>query len=500
MNSKKKLAVLGIAVLATFIFTITYAQPVISYNNSRLSVATPSIDYQVFQGNKTPFSKVFLETGSGAFFIFQTTGYQQQTIPSPLQRWYYKSNAAQQLVAQTAFYYDTIRRPPHASTNSIISENTPGLNPMQTLTGSNYITVTNAVGKNILPNDTMTIAISYKNTPSPSIDDASGYNQSVMAFFYNSYENDKLFKTIPTGSTPLYSFHGGNIKPVRMHNGESVISLGTLPSSIQQKLIDYKANYSDAVYFGVPYNPNGIEKNIFISLVPSSADDIIETNGGYYKAVLIDYGLPLPTVNTFEQDLITNAVSHDPNGINTTPHCLSVSSPPANKKIDYEIGFENDGTGSAKTIIIEASIPLGIQFPERKIKELKNIKGLRCKIGDSNVDVDWIGSPMTISEKGQRKCTYEFKPDSRKIIFRIVNAQLSHQPGPFGKNNIGSINFSLFTYLKENVKNMPDCMYSAVSIKFDDNKPVVPPPSRVKIDCKNAKDCLPVFIDPTKGK
>ncbi len=496
MNSKKKVAVLGITVLASFIFSVAYTQPIISYANNRFSVATPAIDYQVFEGSKTPFSKVFLETGSGAFFIFQTAGYQQQTIPSPLQRWYYKSNGTQQAVAQRASYYDTFRIPPHASTSIFNSENTLGQNPIQNLAGSNYITLTNAVGKNILPNDTMTIALTYKNIPS-SGDDVSQYNQSVIAFFYNSGENNKLFKIIPTGSNDFYSIYGGNIKPVRIHNGESIISLGALPGSIQQKLNDYKLlrNYSDAVYFSVPYNPNGIEKNIFISLVPSSADDITEANGGFYKAVLIDYnnGATLQTVKEFEQDLITSGMSHDPNSINTTPHCLPNHSSAANKKIDYKIEFENDGTASAETIIIETSIPLGIQFPER------NINGLKCKIGGSDVDVDWVGSPQLHLGKGYRKCFYELRPQERKIVFRIVNAKLSHQPGPFKKNNIGNIEFSLLTYKPGNAANIPQCMYSAVSIKFDDNTPVIPDPSRVMVDCKK-NICPPVYIDPTKGK
>ncbi|MEP7255837.1 MAG: hypothetical protein ABI666_08660 [Ferruginibacter sp.] len=488
MNRKKIFATLGLTVLIAVIFTSAKAQQLINYSNNIFTITAPAIDPQVFKG-KTPYTKAFLETGSGAFFILPASN---NTPPPFSQTWYYKQNGAPQPVVQLATFYDTIRRPPHGSSLIINAMNTQGQNSVQNLVSTSYITVTNAVNDGILPLDTMTIAITYKNTPLPA-ENIGVYTNSVIAFFYNNTDNPTLFRPVPTDNT-TYHYYGADVKPIRMHNGETLTTYDALPNAIKNLMrINGRGYYANEVYITAPYIPDGKEKNIFLSLASSSLENIQTQNVGSYKAVLIDYNNSGGAiVKVFDRLLVTNLTSHDPNHIITTPCCLDGYSAFAGVKIDYDIQFVNDGRAAATLIKDTVTIPRGIQFPSSG----ENL--FTCTIGGDKLIVLREGGTVLVQGKNPRYCSYRLDPDAGKIYFTIHNARLSNNPGLFARNNVGNIKFSLKT--NPDGSGIQQCMYSRVSIKFDDNPPIHKN-CLIRIHCKSGIQCADVdFNDPKKGQ
>ncbi len=493
MNSRKRLLRLFFLVLVHGIFLPAKAQPVIGYSNNIFNITTPAIDSQVIKGN-LPYTKVFFETGSGAFYILQTNTFHQATLN---QIWYYKQNGTAQTVAQLATYYDTIRRPPYGSSSIINTVNTPGQNTVQNILRSGYIKLTNAVNNTILASDTMTVALTYKNTPQLPGDDVGGYNSSVVAFFYNDTNNPGLFNTVPPGNTPPYNFNGTNVLPIRLGPGQVIKPLSYFPPKIRDSLQAQRtaSGYSGAIYILVPYDPANPEKHIFLSLTTSTLTGVATETPGLYKAVLIDYNISgAPSiVKKYEETMVTNLASHDPNFIVTVPRCLGNFVSPVNKKISYKVQFLNDGKATAESIKVVVSIPLGMQFPTTET----NISPL-CIVGPDTVSVYRWDAQVVFPEKKPRYVRYWLNPDTREITFKIYNSRLLHRPGIFGlNNNVGSIEFSVKT--NANAAYVRECMYSKALIYFDDNK-AVKCGFTTTIECKPGYKCPPVFEDPNKGK
>jgi hypothetical protein len=484
MDSKKTIIILGLTSLFIAFFISANAQYPIRYKSNIFLITAPAIDYQLLQ-NRTPYAKAFLETGSGAFFILNSSGYEQQ--PLPQQPWYFKSTGMVQPVLQFSTFYDTIGRPPRSYSLILSSENTQGTNPIQHFLGTQYVTLTNAVSNSILPNDTMTTAITYKNFPSPYTGEFDGYSQSMIGFFYNNSDNTKLFQPIPNATDLTYNFNGTNVRPIRIPNGEEIRAFDALPSSIQDIMRTNFTGYSNMLYFKVPYIPNGVERNIFLSMIPSSILNIDTANPGSYKVVLVDYNnaATLSTVNTFTQSLVTNLSSHDPNFIIASPGCLGHLT--TGRKIDYEIQFVNDGRAMANTIKDTVSIPAGINLVDNGVRQFT------CILGGDTVPVFKENSLVI---KGKRLCFYRVDTYARKIYFTIQSAGLSNYAGWFGKKNVGTIKFSLKTNPEPG--RVYQCMYSTVAIKFDDNKPVRDT-CLIRINCKPDIKCPITFNDPGAG-
>jgi hypothetical protein len=460
MNSKKKLTVIYFTLIATIFITSSKAQLQLSYDNSNksYSITIPEIPYQLIQG-RTPYTKALLETGTGAFFTFQTSGRLEQTFSTS---WYYNTNAIVQPIVSLYSFYDTFPPPKHGISFNFNPTPSSKTNPVQNiLTTGQFIKTTNCIGDTIIPNDTMTLAVTYKNSSSNS--DGCSYNQSVIAVFYNSPDNTNLFAQVPTDNT-TYNFNGTAVKPLRKHNGETVTALSSMPSAIQSILNSSGGGFSKALYMTAPYISGGAERNFFMSLVPNPVPANYQSQTGTVKAVLIDYNSSNPSNcyngTSFSQIFEVSLTSRDPNSITIAPDLFPNLSSAVNKPIDYKIHFENEGPGRANRILIAASIPNGIQFPTSG-EEI-----FICKIGDDEVAVVEGSQPLSV-EKKNRSCTYRLDPINRKIYFSIINAQLSGTVGLKGKNNIGEISFSLKT---NSNRNIPKTMSSQVSVIFDDNK------------------------------
>ena len=89
---------------------------------------------------------------------------------------------------------------------------------------------------------------------------------------------------------------------------EEIKTFDELPGSIQDSMRKNFTGYSNTLYFKVPYIPNGIEKDIFLSTVPSSLSNIETASPGFYKVVLVDYKnvATLSNIHTFEEYLVIN--------------------------------------------------------------------------------------------------------------------------------------------------------------------------------------------------
>jgi uncharacterized repeat protein (TIGR01451 family) len=473
MTSKKKLSAFCFTALTTFVFTIAKAQPVISYNNNTFSITTPPIAHPQIPGIN-PHTNVFFETGTGAFFRFSTNtpdgvpSYQQKTFTKI---WNFSpSDNFQPPFVQINRFYDTIRIPPHAaSILNFYPVTNSNSNPSQNELAGQFLKITTSVSSpgtgvsTVIPGDTMTVALTYKNT----IGYSYSYNKSIIAFFYNSSANPNVFGTIPTGNDAF--FNGQTVPALRMHKGESVLTetdISNLPTAIKTQLYKKMNGYTKALYISVPYIASEPERNIFISMAPNLASSYYTGTSSSVKAVLIDYkDLNAGNVTEFSQSFYIDFQSRDPNGILTSPSCLDSFPGPTNKPIKYNVDFQNDGEGVAQNVKVTVFIPEGIPFPS---SGLLNITAMVKQ-------QDPLFEKYTVATENFRN-TYQFVTTrihksgvihtQRKIIFRMPGIQL---PGKINQpaNELirhGNISFTLYTH--KNRDSIPNCMYSDISIVF----------------------------------
>ncbi len=521
MNSKKKLAALGFTILAIIIFVTAKAQPTFNWDNNQFRISTPAIPVQ--DKTKPPYTNIFLETGDGAFFTFTTNvvgGAPSYQIKNFFQTWHFNpTKPVKQPVIQLNTYYDTIRIPPLsksiANFNPVRSTGT-NMQTQNPLTVNEFLRITPSTNR-IIPNDKMTIAITYKN--SVYGDDVIQYNRSILAFYYNGLENPNIFSEIPTGiNAEPYLFDGVPVPALRKHNDETFLTIGQIPGSVRQKLMKMNLGYNKALYLSVPYDPSIDKRNIFLTLSPVSL--LLNTDLGTsnytstqssVKAVLIDYICTNPNLpdcgiffNATEliQPFGIDLVSRDPNKIYTTPNCFNCdsslfatsfmcSTTYTKKPIDYKITFENIGAGMAKEIVIKVSIPKGIKFP--LLTEATRL--FACEIGETDVPIFREGSIFR-KKPNLRYCLYRLNTTDNQIIFTIKNASLAGYVESNGdKSRSGVINFRLKTVSSVSV--IPACMQSKVSIVFDTNTEIQAS-SIIRVNCKQI--CPPVYIDPHIGQ
>lgn len=496
MNRKQSLLTWGFTIFSLCILNNTYAQPQLSYNNSNFSITCPPVN-QVFKSK--PYTRVFFETGTGEFFIYSTQNYNptnQQVIFN--QPWYSNTTSPIQPVAQLATFYDTMIKP--HSVSHIYSTPTWGTNQsvQSRLNGSN-IKITNSINNMIIPGDTTSLALTYKNTSGPVFANASctTYNKSIIVLYYNGTGNTSLFNTIPTASGITYSFDGTPVSPVRMHNQEAVKDLNTFPNDVKN-IINAQNNggFSQTLVLTAPYLPNNVERNVFLSMVPVTNAFLTNeqvTSGATIKAILIDYDSlnanPCYRVSSETQAFAINRSSRDPNSITTTPSCLQGLPKNINLNIDYTIRFENTGAGNAKDIKITVTIPEGLKFP------VNGDNRFRCRIEGAEIMVAKDGPKSLSGEKKVRKCLYRLDHANRKITFTISEADLSGTGNGVAKNpnsRSGDISFKIPVDFGAPGR----CMFSMVSIVFDENLPVVDY-SLIRSDCIKVKDCsLDKIADP----
>ncbi len=463
MNSKKALVPLGITIVATLLLTILKAQPTVTYRNNYIIVTTPSIKPQDYENNtKHSYTSVFLETGDGGFLRpFTTSGYQQQTFNK---RWLFRNTNLSSIIVHTNTYYDTIHRPP----TDAMYELTPSPSDVGHVQYPDILSVSNpsiAITPSVvtvIPGDPMTLAITYKNATIGG--DVFCYNSSVIAFYYNATATRNTDFFNPLNASSVFTIGNRQVSSIRTFNGENMRNFADLPIQVRNKLTTYNSNYSQALYFVVPFINSSTEKNIFLSLSPNPDSSNYKNLTDSVRAVMIDY-------NTGNIDCIDNPMSflqvfpirfdsRDPNFIHTIPESFKDTIPATNKKIDYHIHFSNIGAGNAQLVTIDATLPSGVPVPPY------NSNPFTCTIGNTKIAVVRDGSNFA-TVVGASTCIYHIFRDQNKIRFTITNANLKGTVETNGINNAGDITFSLRTSLNKN--DIKPCMISKMSVKFNNN-------------------------------
>jgi uncharacterized repeat protein (TIGR01451 family) len=464
MNSKSFIT----AIVFTFLFTTLKAQIIFTPTNDggKYKLVTPKIPSQDYNG-KTPFTRVFLETGNGAFLQFSTDDSLSQLFNKP---WYFSENIRRQAVVQLNTFYDTTHRPPHASSfifNPPVNNN--GTNFQDHLYGAQYITITPSIATispakaTIIPGDTMTLAITYKRIAQPEL--VPPNDSTIIAFYYNSPGVNNLFS--PIDNTTQYNFNGTMVDAIRTHNLETLVNYAEIPSAIAAELDHKKSNFSKALYFKTPYVGNDAERNIFLSLAPNMnpADYNLSRSMTSVRAVVLDYrssDLTKFDVGYFDQPFMVDFASRDPNYINVLPLSFKDRGSAINRKVDYQVHFENSGPGNANSIVVEVILPPGIRW------ESNSSNSFTCTIGGRLVRMV-TGLVNVPPNTHPRLCYYSFNTATHSIRFEIINTDLKGSIESNGRNDRGDISFSLKTVSAENQNKIVSCMFSKVAIKFDLN-------------------------------
>lgn len=466
MNKKSFIVAIYLIILCANINAQIIFSP--TDNGKKFRLVTPTIPQGSLNGN-SPYTRVFLETGNGAFLHFSTADSASREFIMP---WYFSSSNMVQPVVQLSRFYDTTRIPPLASSFTF---NPPvdnsGTNFQSRLLGTQSVMITPSIAvtvpgpATIIPGDTMTLAITYKSIPVGELNPPN--DRTIIAFYYNDPGITNLFSTI--SNNPQYNFSGTMVNAIRMHNSETIISYSAIPSQLRSQLDNYKGQFTQALYIRAPYSGNDIEKNIFLSLAPNANAADYTKLKSFVRAVVLDYksnNLNQFNIQHSDQNFDINFLSRDPNHITVFPLSFKNRQGAIDKRVDYHIHFENEGAGRASSIIIETEIPKGFRLPAI------GVNLFTCTIGGRLISM--VTGPIeNVINSPQRLCHYAFDRSNNKIKFTIINADLKGTIEANGINDRGDIAFSLRTQNAPNQNSIKPCMFSKVSIKFDFNNPVI---------------------------
>jgi len=468
MNSKTRLFILSLTAFLILMHSLSFAQT-FQYASPNFKITLPPLSASnPTQTSPLPYYTLFIETGNGRYYKNDNIHYLGDginAIPSYNVFYNYNIQSRSEAILKLVGHYDTIKPPKSLFTYRPFSNPT-----LDQPVSQNELDAGKRIGfdysdRIVIPGDTMTLVLTYKP------DTTASY---MVAFFYNDdnpVTGEKVFSEITTpGQVYSFSYAYGNIysslstKAIRVRGENVYTSLTGLPPQVSSDLVSAKGNFSDAIYFLVPAVANFEEKNIFISMACLKNSQIgTSTN---IKAVLIKYnGSGVIYQEPVTETLEIGQFATDPNGIRTTPNCLSdFPGGPFNQPIKYEINFQNDGKGDARDVEVTVGVPQGIQLPSPGLLNVKSTISRKS---------------IVFKEKNDRNIkssnTYELVTSGgqRKIIFTMPNIKLPGTSKLVNRRDAllrhGTISFTLNTISKKS--NVPgnsikECMYSDVSIVF----------------------------------
>lgn len=464
MNSRNKLRNSGLLTLflLTWLSTLTFAQPY-NYSSGIFHIGLPAINLNWVAPNPIPHYSLFIEPGNGRYIkvpgpeFDQTIDGRHDAFDNAYSYgWNIPANA--KAVVAVSGWYDTIRRPPRSLT---FAASNPGgsFPPAQGyLTGKSRIRIDPCVNV-ILPGDKMSIALNYKPFSSPA-------DKTLITFYYNRpFDGGNIFGVLNDQLTyPFYNPDMTTTNPVKAIRSKIYAQEGTtdvpaytsIPNSLPQSLQSYlssvfvNSGYSNALYFLVPQAVDGTEKNIFLTLDPTT------NTSSYYPAPNPDASTSISasifrydntgysSPQTFPYPLGINLVSRDPNKITITPQCFenSFRGTFTNQPVRITVNFQNEGGGTAKDVETIVTIPDGLQIPATL----------------SPVYLQTSASTRLISAQSPGAKEY-YKIVGRKIYFVMDSINLSPFSNP--RENWGIIRFTLQTSSQ-----IRECMWFDLSISF----------------------------------
>jgi len=364
---------------------------------------------------------------------------------------------------------------------------TSGNDNATSITNGTSLVYINTSVPEVMARDTMVLAVTYRtDTSGFSLVDTAGKIRYTLVLLYNP-DNGPVFFEPLNGSM----MNGYSILPmVRSHNNES-IDYGTV-SNLQFANINasYFSGYANYVAFR-NIIPQLVEKNVFISVVPSAT--LAEGTLGSVKAVLIrNDSLPAVISNTYKDAYqlsgLRVALAHDPNYLRVTPLCIE-STKRGGHIITYKVHFQNTGLGPADTIRVTMHMPKGL--------DLSNFTA-------NNIKTASYSGEQFKNELG----LFKVDPANNLIVFKFEpHKYVSKEISLLGTENlinplsdprtIGDIEFTVTT------TDQADSLLSArASIEFHSKNstdtsyelPVITNISSVRIvncctDCKNCPNC-----------
>jgi hypothetical protein len=479
MNRKNKLNALSLVFLFLLGKVDSTAQNSFGYSNGTFSVSLAPINPT--QAPPSAYYKVFLETGSGRYIKSGQIN-DGSTIPPYNYSYPYWIGNNSQAVVTVSSYYDTTPRPPRQT--ALVVSNTGGqLPPAQTnlpVIGSkpqSRIGIDPCVDI-VVPGDTMAVALIYKPYTNPG-------STTLVAFFYNKpLEGGNIFS--PINESASYTFNNPvPTKAIRRFNNESIYT--SLPSGVPGEIGSYLfnpangfTNYTNALYFLVPAPTSDAERNIFLSLAPTTNLSSYNKNSNTgFAAVIIPYngsGM-LATPGTTYSPLSIRMLARDPNGITTTPHCFIGSEgivDPHNVTLASAIRIENEGPGNAKHVEVAVTIPEGVTIP--------------TLITNAFAYVNGSTKQFKLFGQGSK---YSYMVWGRKITFIMQDVGLK---GRLGTKNPEERKAKVWFSLKTNTTGpIPECLYTDISIVFtnEDNSrnKAIKASDLIRTSCSSTSPC-----------
>ena len=463
MNRKSKLIKTGLIISLILMQQISFGQA-FQFNKPYFNITLPSLSEWNHNPPAAPFYySLFIETGNGRY-IKKDSLYGAYTNP-PYVVWYNNGLPGLATPSNTGAilnivgHYDTIKPPKGLLAIPSISNGIDQI-PAQNNLPSNKRIRFDYSDSSIIIGDTMTLVVTYKP------DTMLNY---VVAFFYNEKNTTGKPFNVINNKDLSYQFEGTtpghtvSTKAIRTWGQEDIIfNPDQFPLHVKSTLSADVSNFDNAIYFTIPHNIQLEEKNIFLSMVTPKKPMLLGALINI-KARIVGYNkFSVPVNEPVPLSLPIGLLSSDPNNITTTPHCLNKSpgGNPYNKPVQYDINFQNIGSGPAKNVEVEVFIPDGMQLPSKGFDVTCTVKGKKIKFAQEDAN------PETVIKK-----PYTYRINSaaaqRSIIFKFNGIYLPGKSVDFLNSN-GSIHFTLNTISKKAavIKDLTDCMYSSVKITF----------------------------------
>ncbi|HMU09601.1 MAG TPA: hypothetical protein PKC54_06315 [Ferruginibacter sp.] len=483
MNSRNKILKTGLGFFLILAHYFSFSQdPTFKPNSGNFKITIPALSIaNSTQTSPLPYYTFFIEPGNGRY-IKITDHLDGDYITTPYYKSYsYKIPAGATSLLNIVGHYDTIKPPKGLMAYTTATDiNAGNLSPQVELPAGKRIGFAYS-DSSVVINDTMTQVITYKPD---SIDN------SIVVFYYNDNQgsDQSIFKAITSTSLkyPFFVSDGNtkttqNVDAIRLSGEPLTVDLAlnrNIPAFVRDYLNSVKDNFTNAIYFSMSPMANSNERNIFISMVSHNNLNMVGSLANL-KAYIVKYNTSgIVDKDSIKSSLYIGQFASDPNGITTTPNCLSnIPGGIFEKPIKYQVLFHNDGPGSATTIKAAVLVPPGIQLPPYGLAASKKWI-ISSIVGRKKIDFVPKNS-LDLSGPDTKKKninTYEVKTEgeNRIIIFTMNNINLSGTSNEKARKDImlrhGTISFTLYTIKDPNdqefVNRSMSCMYSDVQIIF----------------------------------
>lgn len=489
MNSRTKLLKSGLIILSILVLQKSFAQTFRfdqgAAPSGSFKFTTPAQPLDSLNPNQTnpkPFYTFLMEMGNGRYIKDEAQIHNEFTTQQKIIGYNDRIPANSTALLNFVGHYDTIRPPKLRMVYTASNTSGSALQPQQKLAAGKYIGLDyslSSIYPTVVKNDMMTTVITYR----PDIPNKTGQQVTadcIVAFFYNKSDlGGAIFDPLTSSKTYKMTFNDGSgdvsqqVKAIRKHAEESGIydDAANIPLSgqstdlVKSALGNAKGLYEKALYFTIPANASIEEKNIFLSMLPSNSPST--GNLTSIKSYIIKYNSGgIIGERSADSTLLFNEYASDPNGIITSPACLdSFPRPFTNRPINYIVDFQNDGEGAAPKAEVSVFLPDGIPFPA------SGTLNITATVKQQNV----LFERYTVATENSRN-SYQFVTASvhgdgtiitqRKIIFRMPAIYLPGTNNPDNTESLrhGKISFTLHT--SGDKTQIPECMYSDISIVF----------------------------------